>query len=277
MEHREGTFEGIGGLALYHQSWHPEGQPRGVLAIVHGFGEHSGRYPNVVDHLVPRGYAVYGFDLRGHGRSPGQRGHINDWAEYRGDVGAFLQMIATKEQACPIFVLGHSMGSLIVLDYVIRQPEGLAGMVLSSVPIEPVGVAKAHLVAIARLLSRVWPTFALEVGLDTSALSRIPEVVRAYEEDPLVHGKASARWGTESLDIVEWIKAHAAELRLPLLVIHGEEDRLDSADGVRTLFERVGSVDKELLMYPDSYHEVHNDLDAGQMVADLEAWLSRHL
>jgi alpha-beta hydrolase superfamily lysophospholipase len=277
VEHNEETFQGVGGLALYTQSWHPPGDPRGILAIVHGFGEHSGRYPNVVDCLLPRGYAVYGFDLRGHGRSPGQRGHIEDWGEYRGDVRAFLQMTAKEEPGCPVFLMGHSMGSLIVLDYVIRHPEGLAGTVLCSVPIEPVGVAKAHLVAIARLLSRLWPRFSLAVGLDTSALSRDPAVVRAYEEDPLVHGQGSARWGAESLDIVEWLKAHAAELTIPVLVIHGEADRLDSLDGVRALFQQAGSADKELRVYPGSYHEVHNDLDCGQMVSDLEGWLARHL
>jgi alpha-beta hydrolase superfamily lysophospholipase len=277
VEHKEGTFQGTGGLALYCQSWHPPEDPRGILAIVHGFGEHSGRYPNVVDYLLPRGYAVYGCDLRGHGRSPGQRGHIDGWEEYRGDVGAFLELIAEEEPGCPVFLLGHSMGALIVLDYVIRHPEGLAGTVLSSLPIDPVGVAKAHLVLIARLLSRLWPTFSLQVGLDTSALSRIPEVVRAYEEDPLVHGQASARWGTESLDIVEWLKAHAAELTIPTLVVHGEADRLDSLDGVRVLLQQAESTDKELRIYPGSYHEVHNDLDHEQMLSDLEGWLARHL
>jgi alpha-beta hydrolase superfamily lysophospholipase len=163
------------------------------------------------------------------------------------------------------------------LDYVIRHPDGLAGLILSSIPIDPVGVTKAHLVALARLLSRVWPRFPLSVGLDTSALSRIPEVVRAYEEDPLVHGQASVRCGTESLDIVDWLKDHAAELTNPVLLVHGEADRLDSLDGVRVLFQRAASADKELRLYPGSYHEVHNDLDSAQMLADLEAWLERHL
>jgi alpha-beta hydrolase superfamily lysophospholipase len=277
MQHEEGTFQAAGEMILYYQSWVPEGNPRAILAIVHGFGEHSSRYPHVVEGLVPRGYAVYGFDLRGHGRSPGQRGHINAWAEYREDVRAFLQMIGEKEPGRPVFLLGHSMGALIALDYVMRQPGGLAGVVLSSLPIDPVGVAKAHLIAMARLLSRLWPTFAMEVGLETAALSRNPEVVRAYEEDPLVHGKATARWGTESLETVAWLKAHPAELTLPVLIIHGEADRLDAIEGVQVLFEQAASADKELKVDPGSYHEVHNDLDHAQMVSDLEAWLARHL
>jgi alpha-beta hydrolase superfamily lysophospholipase len=277
MEHKEGAFRGVGGLELYYQSWSPPQDPRGILAIVHGFGEHSGRYMNPVEHLVPQGFAVYGFDLRGHGRSPGQRGHVDAWGEYRGDVGAFLQTIADVEPARPLFLLGHSMGALIVLDYVIRHPEGLAGVIASGASIEPTGVAKPYLILLARLLSRIWPSFVLEIKLDTTALSRNPEVVRAYEEDPLVHGKSSARWGTEALDTLEWLKAHPAELTIPLLVLHGEADRLGSADGARRFFEQVGSADKTLRMYPGGYHEPHNDLDYELVLSHLEEWMQSHL
>jgi alpha-beta hydrolase superfamily lysophospholipase len=231
-------------LKLIYQSWEPEAAPDTVLAIVHGFGEHSGRYANLVDRLVPRGHAIYALDLRGHGRSPGQRGHINTWAEYRGDVQAFLRATAGDRPDCPRFLVGHSMGALIVLDYVIHEPESLAGVVSSGTPIDPVGVAKPHLVAIARLLSRVWPTVPMDTGLEAAALSRDPEVVRAYEEDPLVHSTATVRWGTESLRSVERIKAHATEVTVPLLMIHGESDRLAAVNGARAFFEQVASTDK---------------------------------
>jgi alpha-beta hydrolase superfamily lysophospholipase len=230
-----------------------------------------------VDYLVPHGYAVYGLDQRGHGRSPGQRGHINGWAEYRGDVDRFLQMVGRVWPGHPLFLLGHSLGALIVLDYLMHEPVDLAGAIISGAPIEPAGVAKPYLVALARLLSRVWPACPLEMGLDTSALSRNPEVVRAYEEDPLVHGKASARFGAESLGKVEWVKAHPEKITLPVLLVHGEADRLGLVDGTRSLFEQVTATDKELLVYPGSYHEVHNDLDHQQLAADLEDWLARHL
>jgi alpha-beta hydrolase superfamily lysophospholipase len=149
--------------------------------------------------------------------------------------------------------------------------------IISGAPIEPAGVAKPHLVALARLLSRVWPTLPLDMALDMSALSRDPEVVRAYEESPLVHGKASTRFGAKSLDRVAWVKAHPERIGLPLLIIHGGADRLNLADGTKSWFEQVPAADKELLVYPGSYHEVHNDLDHQQLAADLEAWLARHL
>ena len=277
MEHNEGTFQGVGGLELYYQRWRPRGEPRAILAIVHGFGEHSGRYMNVVSHLLPCGYAVYGFDNRGHGRSPGQRGHINEWGEYRGDVRAFLQMIGREEPGRSVFLMGHSMGALIVLDCVLRRPEGLKGAIVSGAGLEPVGVAKPHLVALARLLSRIWPRFSLTTGLDISAVSRDPAVVKALEEDPLRHEVGTARWGVESLSTIEWIKTHAAEIRVPLLVIHGGADRLASANGSRAFFEKVTVPDKELLVYEACYHEPHNDVNREQVLADIENWLERHL
>jgi len=276
MEHREGTFQGAGGLELYYQSWRAEGKSLAVLAIIHGFGEHSGRYTNVVNHLIPKGYAVFGFDLRGHGRSPGQRGHINSWDEYREDVRAFLQMTSRREPNQPVFMLGHSMGALIALDYVLRDSAGLRGAIISGAPLEPVGVAKPFLVMLARVLSRVWPRFSLPLGLDAKGISRDPDVVKAYEADPLVHGKTTVRWGTEILQTIEWAKAHAAEVNIPILLIHGGSDPLNSPDGTRNFFEKVISPDKEMKVYLGSYHEAHNDLDYGQVMNDIAQWLERH-
>jgi len=277
MEHREGIFQGVGGLDLYCQCWGPGDERRAVLAIVHGFGEHSGRYMNIVNHLTMRSYVVYGFDQRGHGRSPGQRGHINAWEEYRGDIKSFLNLIGEQELNLPVFLLGHSMGALVALDYLIRQPAGLRGAIISGAPIEPTGAAKPFLVALARLLSRIWPHFSLPLGLDTSALSHDPAVVKAYEADPLVHGMTTVRWGTETLATIEWVKAHAADVKIPILLIHGGADRLNSPNGSRSFFEKVEFSDKELKVYPGNFHEPHNDLDHQQVVNDIEEWLERHL
>jgi alpha-beta hydrolase superfamily lysophospholipase len=277
MKHTEGVFQGAGGIELYYQGWLPEANTRAVLAIVHGFGEHSGRYMNVVDPLTARGYAVYGFDLRGHGRSPGQRGHIDRWTEYREDVRAFLDKIHEQEPKQPVFLLGHSMGALIALDYILHHPEGLRGAIISGAPLEPVGVAKPYLIAIARLLSRVWPRCPMTLALETSAISRDPQVVEAYKTDPLVHDRVSARWGTESLATVEWVKAHPADVKLPILLIHGEADRINAASGSSRFFEAVTFPDKALKIYPGTYHEGHNDINHEQVVNDLAQWLDRHL
>ncbi|MGA2112157.1 MAG: lysophospholipase [Anaerolineales bacterium] len=276
MKHTEGSFTGKGGVDLYYQSWAPDGSVGDALCLVHGVGEHSGRYGNVVKHFVPRGYAVYGFDLRGHGRSPGQRGHINSWAEYREDTHAFMELVKMREPKARLFQWGHSMGSLISMDYVLHYPEGLRGVVISGSALEPVGVASPGLVAVAKVLSRVWPTFSLTSGLEVGAISRDPAVVKAYQEDPLVHGKTTPRWGTESLNTIAWIKAHLQEWRVPVIILHGGGDRIVSSHGSQFFFDALPIADKELHIYEGSYHEPHNDIQREKVFADVETWLKKH-
>jgi len=272
----EGFFQGVGDVQLYYQYWWPEKDARAILVIVHGFGEHSNRYTNVVNHLTSCSYGLYGFDIRGHGRSSGQRGHINDWGEYQGDLRAFLQMIIKQESDRPLFLLGHSMGGLIVLDYILRHPEGLRGAIISGALIKPT-VNKPWRMTLARLVSRVLPRASFSVGLDKSVLSRDSEVIKAYDEDPLVHGVATARWGTELFATIEWVKTHADEVRIPILMVHGEADRLNSSEGTCRFYEKVAFPDRELRIYPGGYHEPHNDLDHERVIRDFEKWLRRHL
>jgi alpha-beta hydrolase superfamily lysophospholipase len=276
MEHFEGTFNGDGGVALYYQGWRPDGTPRAALAVVHGFGEHSGRYGNVVDRLVPQGYAVYGFDLRGHGRSPGQRGFIESFAQLRADIHGFLALVRAEEPGHPVFLLGHSQGGLDVLDYVLHHPDGLAGVIASGPVLCPPGIS-AFLIRLSKLLSKIWPRFSLEVGLDVDALSRDRAVVDAYVNDPLVHGKGTPRLGAEVAAATEWTQAHAADMALPLLIVHGGADRICPAEASREFFEKVPSADKERHEYEGYYHEIFNDVGKEQVLADVEAWLERHL
>ncbi|MGQ9629309.1 MAG: lysophospholipase [bacterium] len=277
MEHSEGTFRGAGGLDLYYQFWRPEGgECRAVLAIVHGFGEHSGRYTSVVNYLAPRGFAIYGFDNRGHGRSPGQRGYINSWSEYREDVRAFLRMVREQEPGQPLFLMGHSIGGLIALECALHHPEGLRGVIASGPTLGRVGISP-FLLILSRILSWVWPRFTMDTKLDSSAISRDPAVVKAYREDPLVHGKGTARLGTEMTAAVDWTQAHAADLQVPLLILHGEADRLAPPEASLAFFEKVTFPDKERYEYKGGYHEPHNDINREQVLADLLQWLERHL
>jgi alpha-beta hydrolase superfamily lysophospholipase len=277
--HNEGTFQGVGKLELYYQSWHPEGKVRGVLAIVHGLGAHSGRYNNVVEHLIPKKYAVYGLDLRGHGHSPGQRGYINSWSEFREDLRAFLQLIQNQQPKTPIFLLGHSLGSVIVLDYVLRYPQeisALQGVITLAPALGKVGVSKFRLL-LGNLLSQVWPRFTLNTGMDLSAGSRDEKVLAAYAQDKLRHTLASARLATEFFATVAWVNSQAADWQLPLLILHGGADRVTLPEGGEIFYQRITYEDKLRVVYPQAYHELQNDFNYQEVLTDLEDWLEQHL
>jgi alpha-beta hydrolase superfamily lysophospholipase len=279
MQHAEGRFAGAGGLELYYQRWLPGAEPRASVALVHGLGEHGSRYANVVGPLVDDRYAVYTYDQRGHGRSPGPRVHIERWAEYRDDLGAFLRLVGGEVTERPLVVYGHSMGSLVVLDYLLEgsnggRPSGLTAAVVSGVPLEPAGVGSPLLIAVARLLSGVRPRQSLDLGLDASALSRDPEVVAAYRADPLVTSRATVRWGTESLDTVRRVETGMSRIDVPLLVLHGEADRLNLVAGARALAAALPAGSGTLRTYPGAHHEPHNDFGREQVVADIREWLA---
>jgi alpha-beta hydrolase superfamily lysophospholipase len=169
------------------------------------------------------------------------------------------------------------MGALITLDYVIHDPAGLKGAIISGAPLRPVGVAKPHLIALVRLLSGIWPTFTLPTSLDASVISRDPEVVRAYKADPLVHGRATARWGAAGLAKTRWLNAHVEEVHLPILMIHGSDDRIGSADGARAFFDRIPVTDKRFRAYAGGYHEPHNDVNHTEVLDDVAEWIETHL
>jgi len=271
--HTEGKIRGYDDVSLFEQTWLPAGDPRGVVALVHGIGEHSDRYGYLVKRLNDSGFAVCALDNRGHGRSGGVKGHVNTWADYREDLHVFKRYVIAKFPNIPVFLYGHSLGALIVTDYVLFYPDGIYGLIVSGHPLRPTGSAKPILIKIARVLSRYLPEFSLSLGLDDNTLSRDPAVVKAYREDPLVHRRVTARWGTEALAAVDRVRERAGEIRCPLLVLHGGADKINSPEGSRELYEKSSSGDKELFIYPGGYHEPHNDLDREKVASDVIAWL----
>ncbi|MEO5904004.1 MAG: lysophospholipase [Gemmatimonadaceae bacterium] len=274
VEHRETTFRGSGDIDLFLQTWQPVSAIRGVVAFVHGISEHSGRYGYLVERLTTEGFAVAALDNRGHGRSGGVHGHIDSWSEYREDVHAFLRYTSAHFMRLPLFLYGHSLGALIASDFVIFHPQGLDGVILSGHPLQPTGAAKPYLVLIARILSRYKPLIALPLGVADDALSRDPSVVKAFAADPLVHRKVTARWGVETLEAIDRVRARAGEIQLPLFVLHGGADRVNSPEGSEELFRLVSSTDKQLRIYPGGFHEPHNDLDRELVLSDVIEWLN---
>ena len=277
IEHAEGTFEGWSGLRLYRQCWRPAaGGPRAVLVNLHGLGDHSGLYPTLVEHFVPRGVAIHAFDLRGNGRSPGQRAYVARWAEFWGDLDAFVRLVTRLEPGVPLFLMGNSLGGLIVLDYILHDPAPLRGAVVVSPPLGRVGVP-SHLMVLGRLLSRVWPRFSLEVGMDLTGLSRDPAAAETILADPLFHRRGTARLATEFTAAVARVHERAEHLALPLLILHGGEDRMVPPNGSRALAGRLTRPDVEYREYPGAYHALFVDADREAVLGDLERWLEKQL
>lgn len=232
---------------------------------------------NLVDPLVSQGYVVFGFDARGHGHSPGHRGHINSFAELRNDVDVFLeQVVAVEDSNIPRFLLGRSLGGLIALDTVLHNHHGLAGVIVSSPALETGGISPA-LMFIASLLSKLWPTLSFKTGLDVTGISRDPAVVDAYRTDPLVHGKGTPRLATEVTAAMEWCQQNAQKLRIPILMLNGSADRITSPTASGQFFDQIVDADKTRLVYDGGYHESLNDLQHEQVAQDIESWLEARL
>jgi alpha-beta hydrolase superfamily lysophospholipase len=272
-----GTFLGARDVSLFYRAWYPSEPAKAVVALVHGLGEHCDRYSTIVSALTRSGYALYGFDNQGHGRSGGQRGHIERWQDYRENTQRFVELIRQHEPTLPLFILGHSLGGLIVLDYGLHAPDGLQGVIISGPPIHPVGVAKPYLVIIARLLSGLLPRLALKIGLGPEALTRDPAIAEATRTDPMVSSVATLRWGMETMVAIATVRQTIRQWQLPILLIHGSADTINAVTGSQELFNNITHPDKTLKIYPDNYHEPHNDLDREKVVADLVEWLDKHL
>lgn len=276
MKWAEGEFRGGGGVRIWYQSWRPEA-PRAILALAHGLGEHGGRYGNVVAEVVPRGYAVYALDHRGHGRSDGRRGHVESFAEYIADLGRLIEIAAGECPGLPAFLLGHSLGGTIALRYALERPEGLRGVIASSPLLRMrLGVPPSKRL-LGNVMSRLYPTFTQRSGLPAEALSRDPEVVAAYTADPLVHDLVSARLFTEMLTTAEAVLARAPELRLPCLLLVSGADAMVDPQASQELHARLGSADKTLHLYEGFYHEGLNEVGRERPLADLVSWLEAHL
>jgi alpha-beta hydrolase superfamily lysophospholipase len=275
-EHRSGTFTGGDGLALYYQAWLPSSPSRATLINLHGLGDHSGLYPSIATHFPARGIAVYAYDMRGNGRSPGQRAYLESWADYRGDLHAFLAKVSEWEPGLPVFVLGHSLGALVVLDYALHFPTGLSGVIAAAPPLGKVGVPPL-LMALGRVMSRIWPRFSLEVGMDLSGLARDPAVIQTVLADPLFHRRGTARLSTEVTGAIARVQARAGELAVPLLIVHGSADRMVPPDGSREFFQKVRHPVRELREYPGAYHGLFADWDQKHVLSDVERWLNLRL
>ncbi len=270
-----GTIEGLAGVELFYR-WDPVTDPKGAVVIVHGLAEHSGRYAHVVAALNAAGYSCMGVDLRGHGRSSGRRVFLRRFSEYVDDVQRAVRALRRREPEAPLFVIGHSMGGVVALLYAIEHGPTLAGVVLSAPGLRAKIPVPPWKDALGRLMSKVWPTLAIPTGIPPRDVSRDPEVVRAYEADPLVTKKATARWYTEFLGAQDEALRGAPTVTVPALVLAPLGDRVVDPECYHQVHAALGSKDKTLKLYPGLFHEVFNEPEKDEALAVVTAWLDGH-
>ncbi|MEM6284578.1 MAG: lysophospholipase [Chloroflexota bacterium] len=277
MNHDSKTIRSADGTQLHTQWWLPDDGLRAVVALVHGWSDHSGRYMNMVHKLVPMGIGVQGVDLRGHGRSAGQRGHINTWADFRADVIALLDDVEAHFGDVALFLYGHSMGGLIVMDYAIHHPDRpLKGLISSSPLLTPPNISPAYK-TIARMLSRVAPSMSLNPGADPNTVSRDPAVVEKYSTDPLGHNRATPRLSVEMEITMGAVMANLDGIKYPFLLYYGTGDALVPAHVSQTILPSIGAEDRTRYEYADGYHELINDIIKEQVLDDVAGWLDARI
>jgi alpha-beta hydrolase superfamily lysophospholipase len=277
MRHATSSFQTADGLTIHTESWLPDDEPKAVVLVVHGYAEHIGRYLHVAEWLVQNGYAAFGLDHRGHGKSQGLRAHFDTFDQPVNDLKQYFDQIKAEHPGKRLFLWAHSMGSLIGLAFALRYQDQFAGMVVTGTAVNGDETQPPALIAVGRILSKLVPKAPLIPPLPATVLSHDPAVVAAYDSDPLNYrGSFRPRLGSLLIEAGQQIRARAAELRLPLLFLHGGEDPLVPKSGSEFMYAHAGSPDKTLTIYPGLYHEIHNELEKGMVLSDAVNWLNAH-
>lgn len=277
VTHSEHSFDGIGGVRIVYDVWTPDVPPRGVVILAHGYAEHARRYDHVATRFADAGLITYALDHRGHGRSGGKRVYLRDMSEYTGDFHTLVGIAAAEHPDLARVVVGHSMGGGIVFAYGVEHPGDYTAMVLSGPAVDAEASVSPVMVRVAKLVGRLAPGTPVE-DLPADAVSRDPAVVAAYESDPLVyHGKLPAGIARALIGVGETMPQCAGIITAPLLVVHGEQDRLIPVEGSRKLVDCVASSDVHLKVYPGLYHEVFNEPEKALVLDDVTSWIEAKL
>jgi acylglycerol lipase len=277
VKHLQGNFTGARHSRTFYQAWLPEGEPKALLLVVHGLGEHSGRYLNLVNHFIPLGYGVYSLDHFGHGQSDGPRKYVERFGDYTTTLQVYVERVRGWQPDKSLFLIGHSMGGLIGAAYLLDHQAQFAGAVLSGPAVKVPDDVSPMVIFVGQALSAALPKFGL-MPLEAEAVSRDPAVVQAYVNDPLVYtGKTTARLAAEMLKTIRRVGAEAGTIKLPLLILQGSADRLVDPAGAQQLYDAAGSADKTLKVYPGLYHELYNEPERAEVLHDVQVWLEAHL
>ncbi len=264
------------GLNFYSKGWEPDAKPKAVIALVHGHGEHIGRYEHVGKAFSDAGYAVMGFDLRGHGRSGGPRGHTPSFEALMRDIDLFLQQVRQRYPDLALFLYGHSIGGVLVLNYTLRRKPDVKGVVATGPAVHTEPEKHPAKLVMARVLGGLLPTVVIPSGLQTPMLSRDSKLVEAYVSDPLVHDKISLGFGKSMLGANRWALQHAAEFPVPLLLMHGKDDQIAFPSSSEE-FAAGAQGKARLILWDHLYHEIHNEPEKSQVLKTAIDWMDERL
>ncbi|HUG17484.1 MAG TPA: lysophospholipase [Planctomycetaceae bacterium] len=263
---------GKDGHELFARTWQAGESVTAEIGIVHGMGEHSGRYADVANYLCRAGYRVSAYDQRGHGRTAGRRGDVSSYDLLLDDLDEFVSRLRAHMVDSKLFLYGHSFGGNVVLNYALRRKPALSGLVITSPLLRPTKTPPLWKRLFAHTCYRICPAFRLPMGIDSRGLSHDRKVVQAYKTDMLNHSVISARLAVETLDAGEWALVHARELELPLLLMHGSFDAITSSAASREFAENVES-SCLFKLWPGLFHELHNEPERLEVLEMIAGWL----
>ncbi|HRK26650.1 MAG TPA: lysophospholipase [Chitinophagales bacterium] len=263
-----------GGQKIYARIWQPDNKPdlKGVICVVHGLGEHCNRYDHVARFFVQNNYAVLACDLCGHGQSEGKRGHVSSFNAFFEQIDRMLEEASKRFPGEPKFMYGHSMGGNITLNYLILRNPRLLGAVISAPWLRPAMEIPSSKLTLAKIANILLPSYLENNGIDVTQLSRDAGVVDAYKNDPLVHDKISARLFSEGTSYAQHAMNNAAQLRMPVLLMHGTKDGLTDYHASEEFAQLAGSM-LTFKTWEGFYHELHNEPEKDEVLAFVLKWI----
>ena len=272
---KESSFKTADGLNIFTRSWKPEGTPRAVIALVHGFNAHSGYMIWPGEQFAAHGLAAYALDLRGRGRSDGERFFIKKFSDYTGDVDQLVEIARAENPGLPVYVLGHSAGGVIASTYVFEHQDKIAGLICESFALD-VGIPDVAALLI-KGISHLSPHLHI-FTLKNEIFSRDPEAVAAMNADPLIKGESQpAETSAELIKAAEALKENMKHFQRPVLIIHGTADKATRYQGSQLFYDNAGSTDKTLKLYEGHYHDLLNDVGKEGVMADIQTWLDARI
>lgn len=265
------------GLRLHHVYWEPQVDSERVIIIVHGISEHVRRYDHVAEHLIQAGYHIYAQDHRGHGESTGERVHVGSNTAYIRDLKSFYDRIKRQHPTAKIYMLGHSMGSIISLQFVLTYPDAIDALTITGTATDVASGVSPLLRTVGNVVHRINKKAPIQAPGGSEVLTRDPDMLKAADEDPLMYkGWTKTSTAKYILETGELLQERAAEITLPILIMHGADDELTPVSGSQIMYERVGSADKTLKIWDNMLHEVLNEVDRADVLAEITAWFNKH-